>query len=317
MLGVDGCRQSTSGDRERTVATDDRARVRRSQQRALTLALAANVVLFAGELVGGLVFRSLALLADAAHVLSDVGALAIALAAQRLTERPATHTHSFGLQRAEVLGAQANGFILLAVSGWVIAEAVRRIGTPVEVRGAGLLTLATVGLVVNLVAAAGIARVQGESLNLRGALFHLVADALGSVAAVVAGVAVLVADADFMDPVASLAVAVLVIWSASRLLRETTHVLLEGTPRGLDLDEVERALTDHPEVEAVHHVHAWNLASDVRSLSAHVVVREDISLHAGQMLGDELKAILERRFAIQHATLELECHVCEPVDEVH
>lgn len=287
------------------------ADLRTRQTRALRFALLANAVLLVGEVAGGIVFGSLALLADAAHVLSDLAALAVALAAQRLLVRPATHRHSFGFQRAEVLGAQANGLILLAASVWIVVEAVDRLGRTVEVEGGGLLVVALIGLAVNVVSAVGINRVRGESLNMRGALFHLGADALGSVAAVAAGVAIVLWNATWMDAVASIGVAVLVLFSAWHLLRETTHVLLEGTPKGVDVRQVLRALTAHPEVEEVHHLHVWNLASDVRAMSAHVVVRHDRSLHDAQVLGDALKADLAERFDIPHATLELECHTCD------
>ncbi len=294
-----------------TARNRDEAELRRSQERALWLALIANALFLLVELVGGLLFNSLALLADAAHMLSDVAALAIALIAQRLLTRPATAKHSYGLQRAEVLGAQANGLVLLLASVWVTVEAVQRLQGDAEVAGGGLLVVASLGLMVNLGSVALLARVQRESLNLRAALLHLLADSVGSVGAIFAGVVVVLWGADWVDPAVSIFIAVLVLWSAWTLLRETTHVLLEGTPRGLDLADVERALLAHPAVEAVHHVHAWSLASDLRALSAHVVVTEEVSLHDAQMLGDELKFELARRFAIEHATLELECHVCD------
>ncbi len=288
------------------------AEVRRRQERALTVALAVNGVFLVVELAGGLLFGSLALLADAAHMLSDVAALTIALIAQLLLARPATHTHSYGLQRAEVLGAQLNGLILLGASVWITAEAAGRIGNPPEVRGGGLVLVATLGLLANLGSAALLRGAEFGSLNLRGALLHLLLDAVGSVAAIAAGAAVLLWDADWADPAVSIVVAALVLWSGWRLLRETTHVLLEGSPRGLDVGEVAEVLLAHPEVEAVHHIHVWSLASDVRALSAHVVVGEDASLHDAQLLGDALKYELARRFDILHATIELECHVCRP-----
>lgn len=289
----------------------DGAELRRSQERALWLALVANALFLLVEVGGAVLFNSLALLADAAHMLTDVAALAIALVAQRLLARPATAAHSYGLQRAEVLGAQANGLVLLVASVWITVEAARRIAGDVEVAGGGLLLVASLGLAVNLGSVALLARVQGESLNLRAALLHLLADAVGSVGAIFAGVVVVVWDADWVDSAVSIFIAALVVWSAWTLLREATHVLLEGTPRGLDIEEVERSLLAHPAVEAVHHLHAWSLASDLRALSAHVVIIEEVSLHDAQVLGDELKFELARRFSIEHATLELECHVCD------
>lgn len=285
------------------------------QQRALWIALVANGGFMVVEAVGGLAFRSLALLADAAHMLSDVGGLAIALVAQRLLDRPATARHSFGLQRAEVLGAQANGLTLVAVAGWIMFEAVRRIGQPADVVGGGLLVVAVLGLAVNLGSAVLLARVQGDSLNMRGAFIHMSVDAAGSVAAITAGLAVVIWQANWVDPVISIVIAVLVLWSAWGLLRDTAHVLLEGTPRGMDPERIEAALAADGEVAAVHHLHLWNLASDVPALSAHVVLRGEVSLHDAQASGDRLKSVLDERFGIAHATLELECHSCDPAPD--
>jgi len=282
------------------------------QRRALWISLAANAVFMVVELFGGLAFRSLALLADAAHMLSDVAGLGIALVAQRLLDRPATSRHSYGLQRAEVLGAQANGLILLAVAGWIVVEAVHRIGTPDDVVGGGLLLVAGVGLAVNLGSAALLARAQGRSLNMRGAFVHMAVDAAGSVAAITAGVAVVAWGATWVDPAMSIVIAALVVFSAWGLLRDTAQVLLEGTPRGMDPVAVEAALVADADVETIHHLHLWNLASDVPALSAHVVLRGDLTLHDAQASGDRLKEVLDTEFGITHATLELECHPCRP-----
>ncbi len=285
------------------------------QRRALTVALVANAAFMVAEVAGGLAFRSLALLADAAHMLSDVAGLGIALVAQQLMERGATARHSYGLQRAEVLGAQANGITLLAVAGWIIVEAVPRIGAPDDVRGGGLLVIAALGLLVNVASAVVLARAQGRSLNMHGAFLHMTMDAAGSVAAIAAGIAVVGWNADWFDPLASIVIALLVLWSAWALLRDTAQVLLEGTPKGMDPALVERTLTDDADVEAVHHLHLWNLASDVPALSAHVVLAGEMSLHDAQAHGDRLKTLLEDRFGIEHATLELECHPCDPAED--
>ena len=283
------------------------------QRRALWISLGANAGFLVAEVVGGFAFHSLALLADAAHMLSDVVGLGIALVAQQLVDRRATARHSYGLQRAEVLGAQANGITLLVVAGWVIFEAVQRIGEPADVVGGGLLAIATLGLLVNVGSAVLLARASGHSLNMRGAFVHMAVDAAGSVAAITAGVAVVLWNADWVDPAASIVIAVLVLWSAWGLLRDTAQVLLEGTPRGMDPAHVEAALATDGAVEAVHHLHLWNLASDVPAMSAHVVLRgDDVTLHDAQASGDRLKALLADRFGIGHATLELECHPCEP-----
>jgi cobalt-zinc-cadmium efflux system protein len=288
----------------------------RSKRRgSLWIALAANAALMAAEIAGGFAFRSLALLTDAVHLLTDVSGLAIALLAIGLQARPITERHTFGLQRAEVLAAQANAFILITVTILIAVEAVRRLITPVEVSGAGLAIVAAAGLAVNLSCARLLHEVAGKSLNMRGAFLHVALDAAGSLAALIAGVAIVLWDVPRADPIASLLIGALVLWAAWRLLVDTTHVLLEGTPEGLDPAGVERAIVDHDGVEGVHHLHLWSLASDVPALSAHVVLSGEMSLHDAQVRGDSVKTMLADRFGIDHATLELECHRDHPEPE--
>jgi cobalt-zinc-cadmium efflux system protein len=281
---------------------------RRDQRLALWAALLANAALMVGELIGGLVFHSLALIADSVHLLTDVSGLAIGVLALALMRRPATSSHTFGFDRAEVLAAQANGVVLLAVSTWVIYEAVQRLAHPEHVAGAGLALVAGIGLAVNLGSAWLLRRAARESLNMQGAFLHLASDALGSLGALAAGLSIIVWDNHRVDPAASLFISALVLWGAWRLLRQTTHVLLEGTPRGMDPADVERAISAAPGVQGVHHLHLWNLASDVPALSAHVILPGDTSMHDAQVHGEALKLMLAERFGIGHATLELECH---------
>ena len=281
--------------------------------RALWLALGANLAFLVVEVVAAAAFDSLALVADAAHMGSDVAALGIALVAQRLVGRPATARHSYGLQRADVLAAQLNGLGLVVVTGWIFWEAWDRFRDPVDVVGGGLLAVALAGLAVNVVSAWILGRARGRSLNMHGAFAHMVADAVSSVGAVVAGVAVLLWGAEWADAGVSVVIGVLVLWSAWGLLRDATQVLLEGTPRGLDAGAVEAALAAQDDVERVHHLHLWNLASDTPALSGHVVLRGGMSLHDAQERANQLKAMLAERFGIDHATLELECHPCTPV----
>lgn len=286
------------------------------RKRALWLALAANAGFLVVEVVAGQVFGSLALLADAAHMGSDVAALGIALVAQRLIERPATARHSYGLQRADVLAAQLNGFGLVLVTGWIFYAAWGRLRDPVDVVGGGLLVVALLGLAVNAVSARLLHRARGASLNMHGAFVHMVADAATSVGAVLAGVAVLLWSATWADAGISVVIGLVVLWSAWGILRDATQVLLEGTPRGLDAAAVEAALVAQDDVDLVHHLHLWNLASDTPALSGHVVLRGGMTLHDAQERADQLKAMLAERFGIDHATLELECHPCEPFPQV-
>jgi cobalt-zinc-cadmium efflux system protein len=280
-------------------------------RRILWLTLGLNAVLLVAEVLGGVAFGSLALLADAAHQGSDVAALGIALVAQALVARPGSTRHTYGLRRAEALGAQVNALLLIAASIWIFIEAGRRLGTTETIDGAGVVALGSIALTVNVVSALLLARVRGRDLNLRGAFLHMTADAAGSAGAIAAGIAVIAFDATWVDAVASILIGVLVIASAWGLLRDTTNVLLEGAPRGLDLDDVEDALSREAGVSAVHHLHVWELGSDLPALSVHVVLEGEPSLHDAQARGEQLKRMLATRFGIEHATLELECHDCE------
>lgn len=282
-------------------------------RRVLVAVLALNLAFLGAELVGGIRFSSLALLADSAHMASDVVGLVLALWAQHLLGRSPSDRHTFGLVRAEVLAAQANGLLTAAAGGWVVVEAISRFRHPPEVQGAGVLAVAAAGLLVNVVSVRLLYGVRHTNLNLRGAFIHMAADAAGSVAAMVAGAAAWLGSAYWVDPAASLLIAALVLWPVWGLLRATTHVLLEGAPRHLSNPEIVAAVTALPEVADVHHLHLWLLASDQVALSGHVVVEGDRSLHDAQVVGDRVRDLLARRFGIHHATLELECHTCEPV----
>ncbi len=294
------------------VVTHAHADVEPRGRRALWIALGANAGFLVVEIVGGLAFSSLALLADAAHLGTDVAALSIALVAQSLMTRPAGGRRTFGLRRAEALGAQANAVLVLAAAAWIVVEAIRQLsGSQPTVNGVGLLSVAALGLVVNGVSAWVLAHAGERNLNLRAALVHLLADVASSGAAVVAGIGIVVFDAQWLDPVASLVIGVLIAVSSWSLLRDTTNVLLEAAPRDVDVGDVHQALFSVAGVEAVHHLHVWEVASDLPALSAHVVLAGTPSLHDAQVRGDELKVMLASRFGITHTTLELECHECD------
>jgi cobalt-zinc-cadmium efflux system protein len=283
--------------------------------RALRVALGANAALLVVQVVAGFAFGSLAVLADAAHLLADVVALSLALLAQQLTTRAPSARNTYGMLRAEVLAAQANAAALVLISVWVCYEAVQRLNQPEHVNGLGVLLVGLLALAVNAGSAWVLAPSAGSSLNMRGALLHLISDALGSLGVVVAGVLLLATGADWPDPVASILISVLVVIAAFGLLRDATRVLLEGVPKGLDVDAVEHALSTAAGVDAVHHVHVWSLGSETPALSAHVVLGGELTLHQAQEAGDRLKQLLAERFGIDHATLELECHACD--DDVH
>ena len=281
------------------------------RRRALWIALIANSAFLVAEVAGGLIFGSLALLADAAHMLSDVAGLGVALVAERLATLPATGKHSYGLQRAEVLGAQINALALLGASVWIVVEALDRIGNEIVVEGLGVLVVASLGLAINVISAIYLARASGESLNMKAAVRHMLADAAASVGVIAAAVVVLLWGAYWVDPAISVVIALLVLVSGWSLLKETTHVLLEGTPRGIDPDAVREALTTADAVVNVHHLHIWNLASHTPALSAHLRFDESVTLHDAQVRLGTLKTLLAQSFGIEHATIEVECHECE------
>ncbi len=260
-------------------------------------------------------FGSLALLADAAHMATDVVVLGAAYAALRITHRPPTERHTFGFGRTEVLVAQGNGLLLFAGAVVVMVEAVRRFGSPHELSASGVLVVGTIGLIVNIASASVLFRHAHANMNLRGAFWHLFADALGSLGVIVAAAGVAIFGTDWLDPAASIVISLLVIGAAWRLLRDANRVLLESVPANLDVGEVREALSSGPGVEAVHHLHLWTTGSEQAALSAHVVLGGPLSLHDAQLRAGDLKAMLRSRFGIQHSTIEVECHAC--LDEAH
>jgi cobalt-zinc-cadmium efflux system protein len=272
-------------------------------RRWLSVALALIVAFMAVEIAAGVVAGSLALLSDAAHMLTDAAAIGLALVAAQLAARPAAGNFTFGLGRAEILSAQVNGGVLLvlaAVIGW---EAVHRLFDPPEVEGAIVVAVGAVGALVNVAAAWALARASRRSLNVEGARAHVLADLYGSLAAVAAGVLVLTAGWREADGVAALAVALLMLRSGSGLLRDSGRILLEGAPRDVAPDAVGRAMAAHPGVIEVHDLHVWEVTSGFVAVSAHVLVAEGDDCHARRQ---ELEALLHERFGLGHTTLQVE-----------
>jgi cobalt-zinc-cadmium efflux system protein len=285
------------------------------RRQALWIAVVANGLFLIVEFGGGVVFHSLTLVADAVHQLSDVAALSIALAALRMMARPATTRNTYGWRRSEVLAALANSVALMAISVWIVVEAVRRFGAPEHTSGVAMIVLGSIGLVVNSASAWFLYRSGPADMNVRGAFLHMAADALGSLGAIVAGLVIALTGARWSDPAAAIVIAVLILGATLTLLRDATRVLLEAAPAGIDTEAVTAALAAEPGVGSVHHLHVWSIGSEDTALSAHVVLTDAPTLHDAQVQGDRLKALLIDRFAIDHATLELECHACE--DDQH
>ena len=265
--------------------------------------LALTVAITVLEVVGGILTGSLALLADAAHMLSDNLALALALAAVWLAGRPSTPQRSFGFQRAEVLAALVNGVTLVALSIWIFIEAYGRFSDPPEVLGGWMLAVACVGLVANLVAASVLARAAHASLNMSAAFRHVLADVLGSAGVIAAAVVVLATGWRYADPIAGALIALLVLASSWSILDDSVHILLEGTPRGIDARELQSRLLAVPGVVDVHDLHVWTITSGFPALSAHVLVQPDDDCHARRR---ELETLLARDYGIDHTTLQVD-----------
>ncbi len=278
---------------------------RETERSALKAALALIVVFMLAEITAGVLASSLALLSDAAHMLTDAAALALALVAARLAARPAGGPMTYGLGRAEILSAQANGVTLLILSVVIVVDALRRLVSPVHVDGLPVLIVALVGVVVNLAAAAILARGTGaqRSLNLEGSYRHILTDLYGFIATAVAAVIILATGFDRADPIASLLIAGLLLHAAYGLLKESGRVFMEAAPTGIDPDEVGRALAGHPGVVEVHDLHVWEVTSGFPALSAHVVVRAGDDCHELRRL---LQQMVAERFGISHTTLQVD-----------
>jgi cobalt-zinc-cadmium efflux system protein len=283
-----------------------------SRRLAVTLVLVA--VYLVAQVVGGLMSNSLALLADAGHMLSDAGALGLSLLAISIARRPPSRTHTFGYQRAEILAALVNGALLVAVSGYIFYEAYQRLGDPPHVRGQLMMVVAIGGLLVNL---AGLWILHGgrnQSLNVHGAWLHVLSDALGSVGAIAAAVLVSAFGWDWADPAASVVIGVLVVFSAWSLLKATVGVLMEAVPRHIDVASVRSALVSVDGVLEVHDLHIWSVTPGRDVLSAHVTTLVDADRAAVMA---EVQTLLRQRFDLRHSTIQLDvdpalCDPCEP-----
>ena len=285
----------------------DHAHARSDNRRRIGVALAITVALLVVEAIGAFLTGSLALLADAGHLATDGIGLAVALAAVTLAGRRPSARRTFGLGRLEVLAAAANALLLLGVGGTVLVRAIGRLSHPVEVPSGPLLTIGVIGLAGNLLALAVLARGDRTSLNLRGALLEVLGDALGSVAVVAAAVVIALTGWQQADAVASLAIAALILPRSALLLRDAAHVLLEGTPPGVDAEEVRAALLDIRGVVAVHDLHVWCITSGETAVSAHLVVDGVTCVGCGDSsVLDLAAAMLTERFGLVHSTVQIE-----------
>ena len=285
-------------------------------RRRLSIALALTATYMVAEFVGGLAANSLALLADAGHMFSDAAALGLSVMAVTLAQRPATTQRTYGFHRAEILAALANGAALVALSALIAREAWERLAQPPEVQGGLMLAVAAGGLAINLANLMILSGGRQSNLNVRGAWLHVMADTLGSVGAMSAGVVIYFFGWRWADPVASFVIASLVLYSAWGLVRETLGVLMEGVPKGISIQDVTSALRELPGVLDTHDLHVWSLTSGRNIATAHLIIAEDAD-HQGII--DAANRTLAIRFAIEHATIQVEhdalasqCNPCGP-----
>jgi cobalt-zinc-cadmium efflux system protein len=267
------------------------------------VALAINAAMLVAEAVGGTLTGSLAVLADAGHLLSDVGSIALALFAARLAAMPAAGRRTFGYQRSEVLAALVNGLLLVAVSVVIAVEAIGRFSDPPAIEAGGVLALGLLGLAGNAAATWVLARGQREDINLEGALRHSAADALGSIGVVVAGAFVLAGGSDVVDPIVSLLISALVLASSWRLIKEPFDVLMEAAPADLDVEGMGQAICAEDGVRSVHDLHVWTVTSGFGAVAAHVVVAQGADR---DLIRRKLELTLNERFGIEHTTLQME-----------
>jgi cobalt-zinc-cadmium efflux system protein len=276
---------------------------RGDSNRRMQVALAINVGMLAVEAIGGILTGSLAVLADAGHLLSDVGSIALALFAAALASRPAAGRMTFGYQRSEILAALVNGLLLVVVAMAVAIAAFGRFSDPPEIDGAGVLALGLLGLLGNFAATVVLARGEREDVNLEGVLRHSAADALGSFGVVLSGAIVLLGGSPVVDPIAGLAIAVLILLSSWRLIAEPVGVLMEAAPAGVDVDAAGAAICEEGGVRSVHDLHIWTVTSGFGALAAHVVVVQGCDR---DLIRRRIELLLRERFGIAHTTLQME-----------
>ncbi len=279
--------------------------IRKHSEQRLKYAIVLTGIIFILEVFGGIYSNSLALLADAGHMLTDLGALLISFFASRLIHRPATHHRTFGYYRAEIIAALFNGALLLTVVFGILYEAYQRLLSPEDVNASYLLPIALIGLAVNFAAGLLLYKERHESLNIKAAFIHIVSDFLGSIAATFAGVIILVEGWVFMDTIMSFFISVLILYSSLSIIREALHILMEGTPKHINLESVREALLQIPGIENVHDLHIWTVTTGVEAMSGHAVVRNNSNHTHGILL--QARKVLEEKFGIHHVTLQLEC----------
>jgi cobalt-zinc-cadmium efflux system protein len=274
-----------------------------ANSRRLGFALGLILTFMVAEVTAGILAHSLALLSDAAHMLTDAGAIGLSLLALRLAARPPSGSMTYGLKRAEILSAQANGAILLVLAGLIVYEAIHRLVSPPDVAGWTVVIVAVAGIVVNLVATWQLAKANRENMAVEGSFQHILTDLYAFIGTAIAGVIIVTTGYARADSIASLFVAALMVRAAYRLLKDSGRVLLEMAPARMSAQEIGETLVGHAAVTEVHDLHVWEIGTDLPALSAHVLVRRGIDCHAVRL---ELEQLLRERFELEHTTLQVD-----------
>lgn len=285
-----------------------------ANSKMLAIALVLTTAFLIAELIGSFVFNSLALLSDAAHMFTDSAALAIALAAVKIGQRPADDARTFGYRRFEILAAAFNALLLFAVAGYVLWEGVGRFLDPTEVQSTGMLIVASVGLIVNIVAIKLLSAGKDQSLNVKGAYLEVWADMLGSIGVIAGAILIMLTSWQWVDPLVAIGIGLWVLPRTWTLLRDTAHILLQGVPRGTNITEVRNVMNSVAGVAGVHDLHVWTIAGDDASLSAHISLVEGAD---PDVVRSGLLEVLDEQFGIHHVTIQTEGEPCVQDVSIH
>ena len=293
--------------------TQEHSTDRLTERRGLVLAIVFTGVILLAEIVGGILTNSLALLADAGHMLVDVASLVMSFLALTFALRPPSKERTFGFHRLEILAALVNGVTLILICLYIFYEAYQRILEPSPVQGPGMLAIAFIGLIANV--AAILVLEKGQSLNVRSAFLHVLGDTLSSVGIIVGGLVMLFTGWYIIDPIISVVIALLILVSAYRVTVEAVNVLLEATPKGIDLHEVVEAVQKVDGVRDIHDVHIWSITSGLHALSAHLLIEDQMTSRSADIV-EQVQALLGHDFGITHTTLQCECESCANGEEM-
>lgn len=279
-------------------------------EKNLRISVVLNLAIALAEVVGGLIANSLSLLSDALHNLSDGLALLMAYIAHKFSKKNANHSKTFGYKRVEILSAFLNSVILVGVSIYLFVEAVNRFFDPEPIKGMIMLSVALVGLIANLISVLILQKDSRHNLNIRAAYLHLIGDTLSSVAVIVGGLLIYFYDLYWVDPLVTIIIGVYILTQAYSILKETIDILMQGTPKKIDLDEIKRQIEAINEVHNIHHVHTWALNEKEIHFEAHVDLKEDLRLSQTDQLQEQIGSLLNTKFGITHVTLQFEHNAC-------